>query len=25
MSWLIGTVFSIFYYRTGNWKNKTVV
>lgn len=25
LAWLVGAVFSILYYRTGNWKNKTVV
>jgi putative MATE family efflux protein len=25
IGWLIGAIFSFFYYRTGNWKKKSVV
>jgi putative MATE family efflux protein len=25
LAWLVGSIFSFFYYHTGNWKNKTVV
>jgi putative MATE family efflux protein len=25
LAWLVGSVFSYFYYRTGNWKRKSVV
>lgn len=25
LAWLIGAVFSFFYYRTGNWRSKSVV
>jgi Na+-driven multidrug efflux pump len=25
LAWLVGSIFSFFYYRTGKWKTKTVV